>query len=56
MKPCLETSEEEVRSLFDVNFMGVWNCYTEAAKQMIAQGPVPDGSTGMFHVKFTSSF
>jgi len=44
--PMLELSEEDVRKLFDVNFMGVWNCYTLAAKQMIAQGPVEPGSSG----------
>ncbi|OAP54330.1 hypothetical protein AYL99_11431 [Fonsecaea erecta] len=42
----LETSEEDVRTLFDVNFMGVWLCYTHAARQMISQGPVPEGSVG----------
>lgn len=44
--PVLDISEDDVRKMFDVNFMGVWNCYTLAAKQMISQGPVPEGSTG----------
>ncbi len=44
--PVLDISEDDVRRMFDVNFMGVWNCYTLAAKQMISQGPVPEGSTG----------
>jgi NAD(P)-dependent dehydrogenase (short-subunit alcohol dehydrogenase family) len=44
--PVLDISEDDVRKMFDVNFMGVWNCYTLAAKQMISQGPVPNGSTG----------
>jgi NAD(P)-dependent dehydrogenase (short-subunit alcohol dehydrogenase family) len=44
--PVLEISEDDVRKVFDVNFMGVWNCYTLAAKQMISQGPVPEESTG----------
>jgi len=44
--PVLEISEKDVRKVFEVYFMGVWNCYTLAAKQMIAQGPVPEGSTG----------
>jgi NAD(P)-dependent dehydrogenase (short-subunit alcohol dehydrogenase family) len=35
----LDISEDHVRKMFDVNFIGVWNCYTLAAKQMIAQGP-----------------
>lgn len=46
VKPVLEISEDDVRRMFDVNLMGVWNCYTLAAKQMIAQGDVPQGSTG----------
>jgi NAD(P)-dependent dehydrogenase (short-subunit alcohol dehydrogenase family) len=46
VKAVLEISEEDVRKMFEVNFMGVWNCYTLAAKQMIAQGPVPASSTG----------
>lgn len=46
VKPILDISEDDVRRMFDVNFMGVWNCYTLAAKQMIAQGDVPEGSTG----------
>ncbi|KAI9705343.1 MAG: hypothetical protein M1820_005173 [Bogoriella megaspora] len=39
VKPLLELSEEDVRRMMDVNFHGVYNCYVEAAKQMIAQGP-----------------
>lgn len=46
VKPILQVTEEEVRRVFDVNFMGVWNCYTLAAKQMIKQGPLPEGSSG----------
>lgn len=46
MKPVLEISAEDVRKMFDINFIGVWNCYTLAAKQMIAQGPVLESSTG----------
>ena len=46
VKAVLEISEDDVRKMFDVNFMGVWNCYTLAAKQMIAQGPAPESSTG----------
>ena len=42
----LEISDADVERMFSVNFMGVWHCYTKAAKQMIAQGPVPSGSTG----------
>ena len=36
----LEISDEDVLKMFNVNFIGVWNCYTLAAKQMIKQGPV----------------
>ncbi|KIW34385.1 uncharacterized protein PV07_01163 [Cladophialophora immunda] len=46
VKPILEITEEEVVKIFNVNFLGVWHCYTNAAKQMIAQGPAPPGSTG----------
>ena len=42
----LDLSDEEVAQIFNVNFTGVWNCYTHAARQMIAQGPVPEGSSG----------
>jgi NAD(P)-dependent dehydrogenase (short-subunit alcohol dehydrogenase family) len=44
--PMLEISDADVERMFSVNFMGVWHCYTKAAKQMISQGPVPSGSTG----------
>ena len=44
--PALEVSNDFVSRILNVNVMGVWNCYTHAARQMIAQGPVPDGSTG----------
>lgn len=46
IKPCLENTDEEVEKIFSVNYMGVWNCYSLAAKQMIAQGPAPEESTG----------
>lgn len=42
----LDTSDEDSRNIFDVNYHGVWNCYTRAAKQMIKQGPVKEGTTG----------
>lgn len=41
----LEISDEDVQRMFQVNFIGVWNCYREAAKQMISQGPVADGAS-----------
>ena len=49
VKPALEISDDDVAKMFAVNFTGVWNCYTLAAKQMIKQGPVPEGSTG-YHI------
>ena len=42
VKPLLELSEADVQRMMDVNFFGVFNCYTAAAKQMIAQGPSSD--------------
>ncbi|RVX72431.1 hypothetical protein B0A52_03619 [Exophiala mesophila] len=44
--PVLEISDEDVQKMFNVNFMGVWLSYTHAARQMIKQGPVPEGSSG----------
>jgi NAD(P)-dependent dehydrogenase (short-subunit alcohol dehydrogenase family) len=37
IKPILEQTEADMRQMLDINFMGVWNCYTLAAKQMIKQ-------------------
>ena len=42
----LEVDDAFASNIMNVNFMGVWHCYTHAARQMIAQGPVPEGSTG----------
>lgn len=44
--PSLEISDADAHRMFDVNFFGVWNCYTAAARQMISQGAVPQSSTG----------
>lgn len=44
--PVLDTTATDITTIMNVNFMGVWNCYTAAAQQMISQGPVPQGSTG----------
>ncbi|EXJ95451.1 hypothetical protein A1O1_00573 [Capronia coronata CBS 617.96] len=43
--PALDISDEDVQRMFNVNFMGVWLCYTHAARQMIKQGPVAEGSS-----------
>jgi NAD(P)-dependent dehydrogenase (short-subunit alcohol dehydrogenase family) len=40
----LEISEEDVREMFGVNFIGVWNCYTRAAKKRIPQAPIPESN------------
>jgi len=37
-KPILEMTEQDIRGIFDVNVIGVFNCYSAAAKQMIKQG------------------
>jgi NAD(P)-dependent dehydrogenase (short-subunit alcohol dehydrogenase family) len=44
--PMLEISDDDFTRMFDVNVRGVWNCYTHAARQMIKQGPVEEGSSG----------
>lgn len=38
--------DESLAQLMNVNVTGVWNCYTNAARQMIAQVPAPKGSNG----------
>lgn len=38
VKPVLDLSEDDVRKMFDVNFFGVYNSYTAAARQFIKQG------------------
>ncbi|KAL8827833.1 MAG: hypothetical protein Q9170_006852 [Blastenia crenularia] len=38
VKRILDLTEDDVRKMFDVNFFGVYNCYTAAAKQFIKQG------------------
>lgn len=38
VKAVLDLTEEDVRRVFDVNVVGVFNSYQLAAKQMIAQG------------------
>ena len=38
VKPLLEVTEAELDRVMDVNFKGVFNSYTLAAKQMIVQG------------------
>lgn len=38
VKPLLSCTAEDIDRVFSVNFTGVFNCYTAAARQMIAQG------------------
>jgi acetoin reductase-like protein len=38
VKPILEMTDQDIRGIFDVNVIGVFNCYSAAAKQMIKQG------------------
>lgn len=37
VKPILEMTDQDMRGIFDVNVIGVFNCYSVAAKQMIKQ-------------------
>lgn len=38
VKPLLAVTEEDIDTVLSVNVKGVFNCYTQAARQMIAQG------------------
>jgi len=38
VKPVLQMTDQDIRGIFDVNVIGVFNCYSAAAKQMIKQG------------------
>lgn len=39
--PLVELSEQDWERMFTINVFGVNNCYVEAAKQMMTQGPPP---------------
>ena len=39
VKPAVDLTEDDWRSVLDVNVIGTFNCYQAAAKQMISQGP-----------------
>ena len=41
--PSLELTTKDVQKMLNVNFMGVFNCYTSAARKMISQGPRTTG-------------
>ncbi|KAL3450247.1 hypothetical protein BJX65DRAFT_305092 [Aspergillus insuetus] len=38
VKPLLSSNTDDITDAFSCNFNGTFNCYTEAARQMIAQG------------------
>lgn len=38
VQPALSVSEKDIEEIFNVNVKGAFNCYTQAARQMIAQG------------------
>jgi NAD(P)-dependent dehydrogenase (short-subunit alcohol dehydrogenase family) len=44
--PVLDLTEKDVQNMLNVNFVGVFNCYTHAARKMIAQGPRKTGDLG----------
>ncbi|ODM22477.1 hypothetical protein SI65_00065 [Aspergillus cristatus] len=45
-KPLFSATGEDVDKVFSVNVKGVFNCYTRAAQQMIAQGD-PETAAGL---------
>ncbi|GAB1204254.1 hypothetical protein APSETT445_002904 [Aspergillus pseudonomiae] len=46
IKRLLNVTEADIDEVFSVNFKGVFNCYTHAARQMIAQGD-PQSAAGV---------
>ncbi|OQE35133.1 hypothetical protein PENCOP_c014G03376 [Penicillium coprophilum] len=54
VSPLLHTTKEEIDRVFSVNFGGVFNCYSEAARQMIAQGD-PDTAAGVKRYKIVGA-
>lgn len=50
VQPALSVSEKDIDNIFGVNFKGAFNCYSQAARQMIAQGD-PDMSAGVNRYK-----
>ena len=46
VKGVLELTAADVQETMDVNFMGVFNCYQAAARQMIVQGPRKGSESG----------
>ncbi|KAL4865422.1 hypothetical protein BDV12DRAFT_188202 [Aspergillus spectabilis] len=46
VKPLLDVTEEDIDKVISVNVKGVFNCYTHATRQMIAQGD-PNEAAGL---------
>ncbi|EIT80068.1 hypothetical protein BDV35DRAFT_392699 [Aspergillus flavus] len=56
IKHLLKVTEADIDEVFSVNFKGVFNCYTHAARQMIAQGdPQSAAGVGMYKIVGASS-
>ncbi|KAF7591408.1 hypothetical protein BBP40_001569 [Aspergillus hancockii] len=51
IKRLLDVTETDIDEVFSVNFKGVFNCYTHAARQMIAQGdPQVAAGVGVYKI------
>ncbi|KAB8224950.1 hypothetical protein BDV33DRAFT_199234 [Aspergillus novoparasiticus] len=56
IKHLLNVTEADIDAVFSVNFKGVFNCYTHAARQMIAQGdPQSAAGVGVYKIVGASS-
>ncbi|KAB8212517.1 meso-23-butanediol dehydrogenase-like classical c SDR [Aspergillus parasiticus SU-1] len=56
IKHLLNVTEADIDDVFSVNFKGVFNCYTHAARQMIAQGdPQSAAGVGVYKIVGASS-
>ncbi|KAE8356669.1 hypothetical protein BDV28DRAFT_126711 [Aspergillus coremiiformis] len=56
IKRLLDVTEADIDQVFTVNFKGVFNCYTHAARQMIAQGdPQAAAGVGVYKIVGASS-
>lgn len=53
VKPLLDVTADDVRQMFDVNVLGVFNCYSSAARQLIKQ-ETPGRIIGAARYKFTA--
>lgn len=54
VKDLLSTTTEDINSIFNINFTGTFNCYTQAARQMIAQGD-PEAVAGINKYKIVGA-